>query len=627
MFECKGQEVEMEQQEIQEERRARNFVWAAAGQYGLEPLFLAYTPDGTADMYLNIIIGLSYKWYDASMLEDFFHMLGGKQEEFYQGIFWIALEQALYEKEKTYRPVLKELRREYALENRKRYRSYKEYERIDQLRNAHCAWILGLDTGLSGKEEELMETLEKTFTGDMTTEAVIGQMRKVLWDYFSYEPKPVRKERGTYFLQKLLPAFHSIGKMHATYVKTRRYDDPAWEETGHGGGTQKARHYLLQFSRQGNEEKDRAYIEGCFGENIYTPNEQDMLEREICTGNHKNSHIYITRGYGDSRILQAGEESTKQEFSEKTANTNEAENEDLLRNRTGKNITHKKISTAESREIREFRKESRLQAEKNRQYYEKNRIVYENCIRRMTEKFRLELDHRLDEVPVQSRQGTIRASQVWRALYLEDPRIFEKKEEIPDIGFSVDILIDASSSRKNSQEQIAAQAYVLAKSLDLCGIPLQVYSYCSIRGYTVLRLFQSYGESDRAKEVFAYVAAGNNRDGLALRGAGHLMEQSRKEKKLLLMLTDGSPQDDQIAAEGAFYKNREYTDQIAVEDATEQVQQLKRRGIQVVGIFMGSERGLQTVRQIFGRDFVRIEDIRQFSEVVGKILQEKIRQM
>ena len=93
----------MEQQEMQEERRARNFVWAAAEQYGLEPLFLAYAPDGTADMYLNIIIGLSYKWYDAQKLETFFHMLGGRQEELYQGMLWIGLEQALYEKEQAHR--------------------------------------------------------------------------------------------------------------------------------------------------------------------------------------------------------------------------------------------------------------------------------------------------------------------------------------------------------------------------------------------------------------------------------------------------------------------------------------------------------------------------------------------
>ena len=35
-------------------------------------------------------------------------------------------------------------------------------------------------------------------------------------------------------------------------------------------------------------------------------------------------------------------------------------------------------------------------------------------------------------------------------------------------------------------------------------------------------MFQSYGEIDRAEEVFSYVAAGNNRDGLALRGLGNL---------------------------------------------------------------------------------------------------------
>lgn len=589
----------MEQQEMQEERRARNFVWAAAGHYGLEPLFLAYAPDGTADMYLNMIIGLSYKWYDAEKLETFFHMLGGRQEELYQGMLWIGLEQALYEKEKIHRPVLAELRQEYAQENLARYRVLKEYELIDQLRNGHCAEILGKSSGLSGRTEELLREL--TFTGEMGIEQILAKMKEILWKYFSYEPKMIKKERGTYFLQKLLPAFHSIGKMHATYVKTKRYDDPSWEESGNGGTMEKARHYLLQFSRQRDEEKDRAYIEGCFGANSYTPREQKLLEDEVCTENHKNSHLYITRGYPmEEPVTQTGSNTT---------------------------VRHQEENKRESREIREFRENSRRQAEKNRQHYEKNRTVYENSIRRMTEKLRLELDARMDDVPVQARQGNIRASQVWRALYLEDPRVFEKREEVSEAGFSVDILIDASSSRKNSQEQIAAQAYILAKSLDLCGIPLQVYSYCSIRGYTVLRLFQSYGENKKAEEVFSYVAAGNNRDGLALRGAEHLMAQSEQEKKLLLVLTDGSPQDDQIAAEGAFYKNREYTDQIAVEDTTEQVQQLKRRNIQVVGIFMGTERGLQTAHRIFGRDFVRIQNIQQFAEVVGKILQEKIREM
>ncbi|MFR7441899.1 MAG: hypothetical protein ACLUUG_12050 [Lachnospiraceae bacterium] len=142
---------------------------------------------------------------------------------------------------------------------------------------------------------------------------------------------------------------------------------------------------------------------------------------------------------------------------------------------------------------------------------------------------------------------------MWKAVYLDDPRVFERKEEVEIPGFSVDILIDASSSRKQMQEQIAAQAYILSKSLKQCKIPVQIYSYCSIRGYTILHIFPNCKE-EREDELFRYVAAGNNRDGLALRAAGHLMENGEKRKRILLVLTDASPQDDQDSGEGAFIK-------------------------------------------------------------------------
>ena len=54
----------MEEQDIKEAKRARNFIWMAACDYDIEPLFLAFAPDGSADIYLNLIIGLEYKWYE-----------------------------------------------------------------------------------------------------------------------------------------------------------------------------------------------------------------------------------------------------------------------------------------------------------------------------------------------------------------------------------------------------------------------------------------------------------------------------------------------------------------------------------------------------------------------------------
>ena len=138
----------MEEQDKREEKRARNMVWAAAGAYECEPLFLAFSPDGTADLYLNTIIGLSYQWYDGKKLEQFFQMLGGKNEELYEGLLWIALENALYRKEEQKRSALRELRKEYAHDCVRRYHRQKDYARIDRLRYGHCREILGLDPEL-----------------------------------------------------------------------------------------------------------------------------------------------------------------------------------------------------------------------------------------------------------------------------------------------------------------------------------------------------------------------------------------------------------------------------------------------------------------------------------------------
>ena len=585
----------VEEQELREEKRARNLIWAAAENYGFEPLFLAFTLDGNADLYLNMIIGLTYKWYEQEKIDDFFNQLNGKNQELYEGLLWIGLENALYQKERSKRSALDELREEYARESLKRYRNYKEYSRIDQFRNAHCREILGQTSGLKAEDEKILQAF--AFSGKMTTEQLLDRTKEILWNYFSYRPTVMKREEGTYFLQKVVGAFHSVGKVSATYVRAKNYEDKNAVMDGKSGTTERGKHYFLQFSLHKAPEEARQYVEACFGKSIYTEQQQKKIERRLCVGNHKNSHLLFTKGM---TAAVPGIEKEKKESHE-----------------TG---TFRK----EQKEIREFQNDSARQYEKNKRYFETNRTVYQNSIRRLTEKLRICLETHDETFPTMATHGKINPSKVWKAVYLDNPRVFERKEEIEIPGFSVDILIDASSSRKQMQEKIAAQAYVLARSLEQCGIPAQIYSYCSIRGYTVIRIFKEYNEKRNEDELFRYVAAGNNRDGLALRAAGHLMEMSEKSRKILLVLTDASPQDDQDAGEGAFYKNKEYTDLLAVQDTTREVQELKRKGIQVIGIFVGSERGGQVAGKIFGRNLVKIKMIGEFSDAVGKVLQEVI---
>lgn len=47
-----------------QQRRAVNLIWAAAGEYGFEPKFLAMKTDGTPDFYMNFVIwpGIQVVW-------------------------------------------------------------------------------------------------------------------------------------------------------------------------------------------------------------------------------------------------------------------------------------------------------------------------------------------------------------------------------------------------------------------------------------------------------------------------------------------------------------------------------------------------------------------------------------
>lgn len=104
------------------------------------------------------------------------------------------------------------------------------------------------------------------------------------------------------------------------------------------------------------------------------------------------------------------------------------------------------------------------------------------------------------------------------------------------------VLLDASGSRVYTQEVIAAQAYALAVSLSHCGIPLQIYAFCSLRAIYGFATVTEY-QDKHLDRIFSYFATGWNRDGLALRGAAHL-QGNGGGKKLLIMLTDARPNDD-----------------------------------------------------------------------------------
>lgn len=101
---------------------------------------------------------------------------------------------------------------------------------------------------------------------------------------------------------------------------------------------------------------------------------------------------------------------------------------------------------------------------------------------------------------VSARQGHVDSQRIWRLPVLKDGKVFLRSEEENNPGFTVDLLLDGSASRLHCQETIAAQGYILARSLATCGIPVRVSSFCSLRGYTVVRILKDFSEKTRKRK-------------------------------------------------------------------------------------------------------------------------------
>ena len=98
-----------------QERRAANQVWAAAGAYGFEPLFLAHNTDGTVDFYMNTIVGLVHKYYGDKLINSIFDRWAGDlRQAMLDDLAWLYLENAAYRLELPHRPVLEALRYSHA---------------------------------------------------------------------------------------------------------------------------------------------------------------------------------------------------------------------------------------------------------------------------------------------------------------------------------------------------------------------------------------------------------------------------------------------------------------------------------------------------------------------------------
>ena len=97
-------------------------------------------------------------------------------------------------------------------------------------------------------------------------------------------------------------------------------------------------------------------------------------------------------------------------------------------------------------------------------------------------------------------------------------------------------------------------------------------------------------------------------------------------KKILVMLTDASPNDDHplYTGKGALSQH-EYRDERAVDDTAAEAASLRRDGVRSVCLINDEIAGsMDDAQKIFGKDLVRVKTLDKMAESVGKALCHQI---
>lgn len=560
-------------------KRAENIIWNSAGDYGFRPDFKAFDKDGQAELYWNCIIGSARRHYDYSKLAELFKALDQYEEgDTYEGLLWLGLENALYRKELPRRPVLKELREDYALKLTKQLEGTEDDRFYDFMALAHFTRALGKEPRLSSYDTELLDMLE--FSPELSTEDIVLQSKELFQRWFQITAELKKRER------RLHPTI--FGKRNGRKSRGRYrhfgagfadHPDDIYGGENQGG---KREEYELRTKLCAGELRE--FMESKFGEPMYQPAKMMEIERSLCTGNHSSCHLLFTGGEVVKGKIQNAFEALQKE-----------------------------------REA--------AQIEKNRRSFYNELPRNMTVISKLTERIQNSVLLHLEPTEVKSNSGLLNGGLVWRAAMLDDDRVFTKTEQGDKGNLSVDILLDASTSQKQRQELVSCQGYIIAESLSRCGIPCRVMAFCSMTGFTIMRVFRDYEERGKNGKIFDYVSNGCNRDGLAIRAAHYLINQSTYEHRVLIVLSDVKPNDVMKirAMDGSELSAYEY--EAGLTDTALEVRRARSDGIAVVCVFTGNDEDVPAAKMVYGRDFARIQSLDKFADTVGMLIQNQIKLM
>ena len=587
--------TELDDSRFELENRLKNLLWTVSGDYGLEmkPDVALFLRSEAIALYDGIKQGAFARFYDRDMMGMYLvkKVFLQADEQCLTQLAQLCIEEAVGEKVCRERPGIRSIQRKACedileqefermcapgnvlgrlraavLRRRLDGSSFRAEKKLQELTDA-VACAAGAENTM-----ELIWIVDKLYNRlvDPSFEAVHGSLEKVLavsvkelteYPWEDYLTEELYEEALESYMEQLTETM--------TGLEDRSVTENMEEE-------RRKKHKITVLPPEALE-KAHTYVELNYGRTYLTDTEEKRINHLMCRGIHGDCSLYFTEG--------------------------------ILKNPVKRNY--------------QYEYAVRLRNKNIWLYHDKHRIVKHN-IAELTDTLRKSLTLRGETQTVLSDRGMIVPSRLWRVGRSSDAKIFQRELKADAADFVVDVLIDASGSQMSRQGEVAIQAYIISEALSNVEIPHRVMSFCTFWDYTILHRFRKYDDPRTENEnIFNYVTSSNNRDGLAIKTAGHSLLQRQEEKKILIVLSDGRPYDVIVNRPNA--KNPQpYRGNTAISDTATEVRRLRNLDVSVLGVFAGEEKDLSTEKKIFGKDFAYIRDIRNFSRIVGRYLKKQL---
>ncbi|MGR5589771.1 vWA domain-containing protein [Peptoniphilus grossensis] len=549
-----------------EENRIKNIIWDGSMDYDKDPFITGEDISGNPDFYLNLIIGLSAKYFGSENLEKIFNNWQYNLHRDKFDLFAIfLLEDLVYEKEVQSRQVLTSLRKLYAekfLEDKydlqRKNLALKENLFFEmQLKKVNN--ILGMPYKLSHKRENIFENLR--LPEDTNEKNLEERILNIFRENLNYKENEVLKFSPI----KNFTLFDSLG-----FVKLERSNSPTIFGDFQGKKTSGLTGFFYSLALKRRREKEK-YIEETFGKSIYSEEEKKIIQEKYLYGAHKKSRLHYTRGQSHKNI-------DEENFDD------DAINRHLLK-------------------------------------FKENRNFYNNEIKSLSKKIRLALSNHSGIEEVVTNSGKLISKLAYKSMISDRVNIFSKKILNLNSYLKVDLVLDASASLMDLESDIAIEAYIVSKSLENNEILNRVISYETVGDYTVITILKDYEDKCDFEKIFRYRTAGWNRDGLFYRAYQNLVDL-KNENHLLIALTDAHPRDIRPLASKNFFGSKNYSDQNSLEDTKKELEKLKKLGIHTSAILNSDK--IENAKFLFGRNYIKIKSVKEIANVAGRFIQKEI---